>query len=93
MALWGVSGDVSLSGSTLIGLRWIPRWHQIMVYFRVFFKFVYFLRERENASGEGRERRPRGSEAGSALSTQPDAGPKLTNREIMTWAGVRGSGD
>ena len=49
------------------------------------------MRERKSASGEGQRERERGgdteSEAGSrlqAVSTEPDAGPELTNREITT---------
>ena len=44
-------------------------------------------------SGDGAEREgDTESEAGSrlwAVSTEPDAGLKLTDREIMTWAEVR----
>ena len=49
-------------------------------------------RETESMSGGGAESEgDRGSEAGSrlrAISTEPDAGLELTNREIMTWAEV-----
>ena len=48
-------------------------------------------------SGEGAEREGYiESEAGSrlqAISTEPDAGLELTNREIMTWAKVGRSTD
>ena len=57
-----------------------------------FFKFIYLSerereRERERTSrggrgrGRGRERILSGLHA---ISTEPDAGPKLINREIMT---------
>ena len=52
--------------------------------------FIYFLRERErqSASGGGADREgDMESEAGSrlrAVSTEPDAGLKLTSCEIMT---------
>ena len=55
--------------------------------------FIYFLeKERQSANGGGAEREgDTESEAGSrlwAVSTEPDTGLKLTNREIMTWAEV-----
>ena len=57
--------------------------------------FIYFLRDRQSVSRAGAEREGNTeSEAGSrlwAVSTEPDAGLKLTNREIMTWAKVRHS--
>ena len=62
--------------------------------------FIYFWdRERQSKSGGvvGREREgDTESEAGSrlwAVSTEPDAGLKLTNCEIMTWAEVGHSTD
>ena len=58
--------------------------------------FIYFLRERERerqrqrqsaswggAEGEGDTESEAGSRLG-AVSTEPDAGLELTNREIMT---------
>ena len=47
--------------------------------------FVYFGREeRSHKQGRGRERRrERGSQAGPAVSTEPDAGLELTNCEIL----------
>ena len=46
--------------------------------------------ERQSASGGGEDREgDTESEAGSrlqAVSTEPDAGLQLTNREIVTWA-------
>ena len=63
-------------------------------------KNVYFWkreRERQSLSRGGAEREgDTESEAGSrlwAVSTEPDAGFELTNREIMTWAEVRHSAD
>ena len=57
------------------------------------FVFVLFLRERERTSRGGAEREgDTESEAGSglrAVSTEPDAGLELTNREITTRAEVR----
>ena len=55
--------------------------------------FIYFWeRLRQNASGLGTEREgDTESEAGCrlrAVSTEPDAGLKLTRYEIMTWAEV-----
>ena len=55
--------------------------------------FIHFLEtetEREGGGGEEIEGYT-DSEAGSRLwgvSTEPDMGLKLTNREIMTWAEV-----
>ena len=50
------------------------------------------MRERDSVSRGGGEREgDTDSEAGSSLqavSTEPDAGLKLTNREIITWAEV-----
>ena len=52
-----------------------------------------FIFETESMSGGGAEREgDTESEAGSrlrAVSTKPDAGLELTDREIMTWAEVR----
>ena len=49
-------------------------------------------KERQSTSGGGAERKgDRESEAGSrlwAVSTEPDAGLELMDREIMTWAEV-----
>ena len=54
--------------------------------------FIYFERERHSASRRGEEREGvTESKAGSrlwAVSTEPDMGHELTNREIMTWAEV-----
>ena len=57
--------------------------------------FIYFwesARERQSGNGEGRDREgDTESEAGSrlwAVSTDPEVGLELTNREIMTWAEV-----
>ena len=53
--------------------------------------------ETESKQGWGRGREgDTESEAGSrlrAVSTEPDAGPELTDREIMTWALVGRSTD
>ena len=54
---------------------------------------IYFWdRERQSMSRGGAEREgDTESEAGSrlwAVSTEPDVGPELTDREIMTWAEV-----
>ena len=55
-----------------------------------FFNFYLFLRERQSTSRGGAERGgDKESEAGSrlwAVSTEPDVGLELINREIMTWA-------
>ena len=56
--------------------------------------FIYFWeRERKSVSRQGAEREgDTESEAGFrpwAVSTEPDAGLELTDREIMTWAQVR----
>ena len=64
-------------------------------FFFIFLMFVYFWEtEREWGRAESREREREGHtdfEAGSrlsAVSTEPDTGLELTNREIMTWAEV-----
>ena len=50
--------------------------------------FVYFCeRQTQSASGGGTERGDRESKAGSrlrAVSTEPDMGLKLVNREMIT---------
>ena len=57
--------------------------------------FYLFLRDRERQSVSGRGVEREGDtdfEAGSrlwAVSTEPNAGLKPTDREIMTWAKVR----
>ena len=63
-----------------------------------FLMFIYFWdRERQSMSGGGAEREgDTESKAGSrlwAVSTEPNVGLKLTDREIMTWAEVRRSTD
>ena len=60
--------------------------------------FIHFSKtERDRAqTGVGRREGDTESEAGSRLrgvSTEPDAGLKPTNREIMTWTEVRCSTD
>ena len=62
-----------------------------------YLSFYSFLRERERErywerEGERQRDRETESEAGSriwAVSTNPDAGLKLMNHELMTWAEVR----
>ena len=59
----------------------------------LFLTFIYFWdRERQSMNGGGSERDgDTESETGSrlwAVSTEPDAGLKLTYREIVTWAEV-----
>ena len=58
--------------------------------------FIYFW-ERQGVSGGGSEREGDAeSQAGSrlwAVSTKPNTGLELTDREIMTWAKVGGSTD
>ena len=58
-----------------------------------FLTFIYFWdRERQSMNGGGSEREgDTESETGSrlwAISTEPDAGLELMNREIVTWAEV-----
>ena len=64
--------------------------HSFNTFKKNFFYIIYLLRdiERQSTSWGGAEREgDTESEAGSrlrAVSTDPDAGLKLTNREIMT---------
>ena len=52
--------------------------------------FIYFERDRERASGGGAEsRRERIPSRLSLVRTKPDAGLKLMNQEIMTWAEIK----
>ena len=59
--------------------------------------FIHFLRDRDKVwTGQEQREGNTESEAGCrlwAVSTEPDAGLKLTNREIVTWAKVRRSTD
>ena len=70
--------------------------HLKMKMYIIYFFNVYFRereKERQSVSREGAQREgDTVSEAGSrlwAVSTEPDAGLKLTSHEIMTWAKVR----
>ena len=62
-----------------------------LFFYKIFKIFIYFW-ERKNTSGGVAEREgDTESKADSklrAVSTEPDAGLKLTNHEIMTWAEV-----
>ena len=74
--------------NTLFGLR-LPIWPKISpFFFLIFFNLYLFLRERERVQvGEEQREGDIESEAGAglrAVSTEPDAGLKLTNREITT---------
>ena len=65
----------------------------LFIFYFYFLMFIYFWdRERQSMSGEGTEREEdTESETGSrlwAVSTEPDAGLEITDREIMTWAEV-----
>ena len=54
---------------------------------RFFFKVYLFLRERQSSRGGSEREGDTESKAGSrlrAVSTEPDVGLELTNREIMT---------
>ena len=61
------------------------------IFFFIFLTFIYI--SRDSVSGGGAEREgDTESVEGSRLwtdSTEPDAGLKLTDREIMSWAEVR----
>ena len=53
--------------------------------------FIYFWDRDRAWTGEGQREGDTESETGSrlwAISTDPDAGLELTEREIMTWAEV-----
>ena len=55
----------------------------------MFIHLCVWERERQNTSGDRERDGDTESEAGSrlrAVSTEPDAGLELTDREIMTWA-------
>ena len=68
--------------------------YETVIQFIFFFNFLMFISETETEHewGWGREREgDTESEAGSSLwavSTEPDAGLELTDREIVTWAEV-----
>ena len=53
----------------------------------MFFKFIYLFLERQREYKQGRGREREGERIPRRLltvSTQPDAGLELTNREVMT---------
>ena len=60
----------------------------VSFFFLIFVNAYLFLRQRQSMNGGGSEREgDTESETGSrlqAVSTEPDAGLELTNREIMT---------
>ena len=62
------------------------------ILFIYFFKVYFWDRERQSMNRAGAEREgDTESETGSrlwAVSTEPDAGLELTDREIVTWAEV-----
>ena len=62
------------------------------VFKKIFFSIYLFFerhRETEHKLGRGRERRSHRIRSRlQAVSTEPDVGLELTNREIMTWAKV-----
>ena len=75
-----------------------PRAFPLLFLKKIFFFNVYFWdRERQSMNGGGAEREgDTESETGSrprAVSTEPDAGLELTNREIVTRAEVGRSTD
>ena len=65
--------------------------HGLNFFFNVFY-FIFWDTERQSMNGGGAEREEdTESETGSrlwAISPEPDAGLKLTDREIVTWAEV-----
>ena len=73
---------------------WLFLW---MSFFFFFFLLFTFETERDRAwTGKGQREGDTESETGSrlwAVSTEPDAGLELTDREIMTWAEVSGLTD
>ena len=66
--------------------------HAFIFFFNFFFNVYFWDRERQSVNRWGAEREgDTESETGSrlwAVSTEPDAGLELTDREIMTWAEV-----
>ena len=64
---------------------------RLLFFFNFFLTFIYFWDRDRAWTGEGQREGDTESETGSglwAVSTEPDAGLKLTDREIMTWAEV-----
>ena len=75
-------------------LSWIGNTFLFIYYLKKNFNAYLFLRERDRFLSEWRRSREEDTEskAGSrlwAVSTEPDAGLKPMNLEIMTWAEVR----
>ena len=65
----------------------------ILFYLFIFLMFIYFWETERDRAQVGKEQREGDaeSEAGSRLwdvSTEPDVGLELMDREIMTWAKV-----
>ena len=77
--------------------KYYDKWKkQASLYLKIVVMFICFWRRERVWVGEGQGERETESEAGSrlwAVSTEPDAGLELTNREIMTWAKVGHSTD
>ena len=81
----------------LVGLGWSQGIYYFCLFKKIFFNVYLFLRERErerqSVSGGGAEREgdTESEASGSrlrAVSTEPAAGLKLTDHEIMTFAEV-----
>ena len=60
-------------------------YYEDFVFSYILLPFYLFLRERTLA-GEGQKEGDRGRKVGSMLTSQPNVGLELPNREIMTWA-------
>ena len=65
--------------------------HKCSVFWNTLFFNIYFERERERSSasrgvGQRDRERERIPSRLRAINAEPDAGLRLTNREIMTWA-------
>ena len=76
-----------------VNLKILGGLSHLSTFYYFFFNVYLLLRQRQRVNRGGAEREgDTESEAGSrfrAVSTEPDAGLQLTNREIMPWVEVR----
>ena len=75
---------------TLIHHKSIKLTHKIILFKNFFNIFIYFWEiQTECERGRGRDTEPKAVSRLQAVSTEPDGGLKLTNRELVTQAEVR----
>ena len=87
LRLWPVFTKSNISGSKFVGSHFVENigsFHRLVFPQHVLF-FLTFIFDGEHELGRGRERAGERTPSGlHADSSEPDAGLKLTNHEIMT---------